>query len=70
MGAVTIELDFVDPVVAVGGDLSLEQDNFYPCPICGQMVDMRDLRQVIWHEQPKHKPLGPSLVSSFLASPP
>jgi hypothetical protein len=26
------------------------------CPSCGQMVDMRDLRQVIWHEETKHKP--------------
>lgn len=39
-----------------GGDHYDEQDNFYSCPICGQMVDMRDLRQVIWHERPKHKP--------------
>ncbi|WP_276325611.1 hypothetical protein [Mesorhizobium ciceri] len=34
-----------------------EDDNFYTCPICGQQVDMRDLRQVIWHERPKHRPL-------------
>ena len=27
------------------------------CPVCGQLVDMRDLRQVIWHDRPKHKPL-------------
>ena len=40
-----------------GGESSDEMDNFYTCPICGQQVDMRDLRQVIWHERPKHKPL-------------
>ena len=40
-----------------------ERDHFYNCPSCGQKVDMRDLRQVIWHEEPGHKPLGPILVS-------
>jgi hypothetical protein len=40
-----------------GGEPADEMDNFYTCPICGQQVDMRDLRQVIWHERPKHKPL-------------
>jgi len=40
-----------------GTESAREEDNFYPCPICGQQVDMRDLRQVIWHERPKHKPL-------------
>ncbi|KUM26701.1 hypothetical protein AU467_20460 [Mesorhizobium loti] len=34
-----------------------EQDHFHICPACGQAVDRRDLRQVIWHEQPGHKPL-------------
>jgi hypothetical protein len=40
-----------------GGEPADERENFYTCPICGQQVDMRDLRQVIWHERPKHKPL-------------
>lgn len=40
-----------------------ERDHFYNCPYCGQKVDMRDLRQVIWHEEPGHKPLSPTLVS-------
>ncbi|TPN57330.1 MULTISPECIES: hypothetical protein [unclassified Mesorhizobium] len=43
-----------------GGEPADENDNFYTCPTCGQQVDMRDLRdlrQVIWHERPKHKPL-------------
>jgi hypothetical protein len=34
-----------------------EEDHFYICPACRQAVDRRDLRQVIWHEQPGHKPL-------------
>ncbi|RVA11635.1 hypothetical protein EN932_15255 [Mesorhizobium sp. M7A.F.Ca.US.002.01.1.1] len=40
-----------------GGEPADEDHNFYTCPTCGQQVDMRDLRQVIWHERPKHKPL-------------
>ncbi|ESY62360.1 hypothetical protein X742_33200 [Mesorhizobium sp. LNHC232B00] len=31
-------------------------DNFYTCPT-QSAANIRDLRQVIWHEQPKHKPL-------------
>lgn len=34
-----------------------EGAHFHTCPICGQPVDRRDLRQVIWHEQPAHEPL-------------
>lgn len=34
-----------------------ERDHFHRCPVCGQAVDWRDLRQVIWHEQPGHRPL-------------
>ncbi|TIN90281.1 MAG: hypothetical protein E5Y02_33845 [Mesorhizobium sp.] len=30
-------------------------DNFYSCATCGQKVDMRDFRQVMWHEQPNHE---------------
>lgn len=33
------------------------QEHFYACPICCQSVDKRDLRQVIWHEQPGHEAL-------------
>ncbi|ESY67388.1 hypothetical protein NKH57_18140 [Mesorhizobium sp. M1050] len=36
-----------------------ERDHFHTCPVCGQAVDRRDLRQVLWHEQPWHKPLDP-----------
>ncbi|TIX78711.1 MAG: hypothetical protein E5V27_24105 [Mesorhizobium sp.] len=37
-----------DPPKNEGGD------HFYICPICAQPVDMRDLRQVIWHDKPVH----------------
>ncbi|WP_404924901.1 hypothetical protein [Mesorhizobium sp. ORM16] len=40
-----------------------EVDIFYTCKICGQKVDMRDLRQVMWHEQPDHEPLEPSAAN-------
>ncbi|WP_246678974.1 MULTISPECIES: hypothetical protein [unclassified Mesorhizobium] len=40
-----------------GGDPARQEDNFYTCEICGQKVDMRDLRQAMWHEQPDHEPL-------------
>ncbi|MBZ9799429.1 hypothetical protein [Mesorhizobium sp. ES1-4] len=39
-----------------------EGDHFYKCDISGQPVDMRDLRQVIWHEQPTHERLKPQVV--------
>ncbi|ARP64357.1 hypothetical protein A9K65_013940 [Mesorhizobium sp. WSM1497] len=32
-------------------------DRFHECPLCGQQVDRRDFRQVMWHEQPDHEPL-------------
>ncbi|TIR33806.1 MAG: hypothetical protein E5X07_23885 [Mesorhizobium sp.] len=31
-----------------------EGEHFYTCPICCQPIDMRDLRQVIWHDKPVH----------------
>ncbi|BCG88523.1 hypothetical protein MesoLj113c_46330 [Mesorhizobium sp. 113-3-9] len=40
-----------------GGEPASEGDNFYPCPYCGQRVDQRDLRQVLYHEGPGHDPL-------------
>ncbi|AZO08756.1 MULTISPECIES: hypothetical protein [unclassified Mesorhizobium] len=40
-----------------GGDPTDDQGRFYLCPICGQQVDKRDLRQVIWHEKQGHEPL-------------
>lgn len=29
----------------------------YVCPVCCQIVDMTDLRQLVWHRQPKHEAL-------------
>ncbi|WP_166487821.1 MULTISPECIES: hypothetical protein [Mesorhizobium] len=34
-----------------------EADHFNPCPVCGQVFDMRDRRQAAWHAQPEHEPL-------------
>ena len=34
-----------------------EEGRFVICPSCGQAVDMRDIRQVAWHQRPVHKPL-------------
>lgn len=34
-----------------------ESSRFYECETCSQIVDKRDIRQVIWHEQPQHEPL-------------
>lgn len=40
-----------------GGPDKDERELFYECSSCGQLVDARDLRQLIWHEQPGHEPL-------------
>ncbi|RWC69586.1 MAG: hypothetical protein EOS71_27915 [Mesorhizobium sp.] len=40
-----------------GGDPACEQDHFYSCRKCGQPIDRRDLREVIWHERPAHERL-------------
>jgi hypothetical protein len=34
-----------------------ESDYFYRCPRCGQMVDERDARQVVWHSFSEHERL-------------
>lgn len=44
--------------VRVEGEPESEGGHFYLCPSCRQSVDMRDLRQVIHHEQPGHKPVA------------
>jgi hypothetical protein len=46
------------------GEPAREEDYFYRCPYCGQRVDQRDLRQVLWHEQPGHEPLEPELMAT------
>ncbi|RWE38630.1 MAG: hypothetical protein EOS78_13255 [Mesorhizobium sp.] len=42
-----------------GGGLIRDEDHFHKCGACGQTIDLRDLRQVIWHNKPGHKPLEP-----------
>ncbi|WP_192255761.1 DUF6894 family protein [Mesorhizobium caraganae] len=39
------------------GPKSNGDDRFYVCSVCGQEVDQRDIRQVLWHAQPDHEPL-------------
>ncbi|BCM19277.1 hypothetical protein MJ8_30500 [Mesorhizobium sp. J8] len=35
-----------------------EISHFYRCETCGQTVDLKDIRQVMWHQfQPEHEPL-------------
>ncbi len=34
-----------------------EEGQFMLCLTCGQAIEMRDLRQVFWHDQPGHEPL-------------
>ncbi|TIW62964.1 MAG: hypothetical protein E5V48_02560 [Mesorhizobium sp.] len=52
-----------------GSDLIREDGHFYNCPNCGQKVDQRDLRQVIWHEEPGHEPLEPENTAKILNFP-
>ncbi|TIR19629.1 MAG: hypothetical protein E5X34_19685 [Mesorhizobium sp.] len=51
--------DLGPPIIGIrhGKQPTCETEHFHRCPLCGQAVDWRDLRQVIWHEQPKHSPL-------------
>jgi hypothetical protein len=34
-----------------------ESEHFEVCPVCGQAFDLRDLAQVLHHDQPEHEPL-------------
>ncbi|WP_131802883.1 hypothetical protein [Mesorhizobium sp. ORS 3428] len=29
----------------------------YVCPVCDQVVELTDFRQVVWHQKPGHKPM-------------
>ncbi|TPI32408.1 hypothetical protein FJW08_08100 [Mesorhizobium sp. B3-2-1] len=51
------------------GEPADEGEHFYKCEICGQPVDMRDLRQVMWHEQPSHERLDPQDGATILLFP-
>lgn len=44
-------------------------EKFYSCATCGQKVDMRDFRQVMWHERPSHDPLEPEPEATILKFP-
>ncbi|WP_027145334.1 hypothetical protein [Mesorhizobium sp. WSM3626] len=46
-----------------------DAERFYLCKICGQAVDMCDLRQVMWHEQPSHEPLEQETAAKILVFP-
>ncbi|MEI9410283.1 hypothetical protein [Mesorhizobium salmacidum] len=54
--------DLGPPIKGNPHEPSDDGDHFYKCKICGQPVDMRDLRQVMWHEQPRHERLKPEVV--------
>ena len=43
--------------VRVGPQPENEADHYFNCKRCGQAVDMRDLGQVLHHEQLEHEPL-------------
>ena len=51
--------DLGPPIIGTrhGTQPASESGHFHKCPSCGQAVDWRDLRQVVWHEQPNHKRL-------------
>lgn len=50
--------DLGPPTIGKWHDGQSEKDHFYTCSSCGQEVDMRDLRQVLWHGvTTDHKPL-------------
>jgi hypothetical protein len=38
--------------------LAATAEHMEVCPRCGQSFDNRILHQVIYHEQPTHKPIG------------
>lgn len=33
-----------------------EAEHFAPCPVCGQLVDLRDLAALLRHQKPGHAP--------------
>lgn len=51
------------PGKAHDGEPADARDNFMTCPVCGQQFDMRDFRQVAWHNLPQHVPLEPELAT-------
>ena len=29
----------------------------YVCPVCEQIVELTDFRQIVWHQRPGHEPM-------------
>lgn len=48
------ELTEIAPGVFHGAEPLDEADHFYVCPHCGQAVDMRQLADVLYHEDLTH----------------
>jgi hypothetical protein len=42
--------------IRLGGEPKDESEHFYACAECGQLVDRRDLGQVLHHEDKGHDP--------------
>ena len=40
----------------LGPEAKDESEHYYVCKACGQAVDMRDLGDVFYHEEPDHEP--------------
>lgn len=51
--------DLGPPIIGTrqGGPPADEAEYFVECPVCGQSVDCRDLRQVMHHASREHDPL-------------
>ena len=47
----------MNAVAVSAPDLPRDVDHFYTCAACGQMVDRRQLGDVLWHEEAKHEPI-------------
>lgn len=52
-----VDNEFNGVVGVPDGPVDDEEDHFYQCHICGQMVDMRHLGEVVHHNQPDHERL-------------
>ncbi|MER9652483.1 hypothetical protein NKJ26_03060 [Mesorhizobium sp. M0152] len=39
------------------GPVKDEIEHFMICPVCGQEIDMRNLAEVLHHDNPHHEPL-------------
>lgn len=50
------ELVEIAPGVFKGAEPLAEAEHFYLCSVCGQAVDIRQLADVLYHEELKHDP--------------